>query len=95
MGCHYKPSVPVVQFLEEQQHFNACNRVTMRKNGCETDCLPQGMSICPVPTDGFKKLKNLKVLTRGGSEVGKKGFFEARGGFWGGIYPPLKKKIPP
>ena len=63
MGCQCKPSVPVVQFLEEQQHFNACNGVTMRKNGCETDCLPQGMSICPVPTDGFKKLKNLKVLT--------------------------------
>ena len=62
-GCHCKPSVQVVQFLEEQQHFNACNGVTKRKNGCETNCLPQRMSICPVPTDGFKKLKILKVLT--------------------------------
>ena len=27
------------------------------------NCLPQRMSICPVPTDGFKKLEILKVLT--------------------------------
>ena len=62
MRCHCKPSVPVVQFLEEQRHFNACNGVTMRKNGCETDCLPQRMSICPAPTDGFKRPNSLKVL---------------------------------
>ena len=29
----------------------------------QPNCLPQRMSNCPVPTDGFKKPKNLKVLT--------------------------------